>query len=102
MTKTEERFQARLKANYEAAVEYGCNPTRFFRELERRSGADIVREQLRRRRTSDGFEALHRAGHLELSVEAAVVEKEFASLFTDEEVDACLEILLECGFFGYR
>jgi hypothetical protein len=45
---------------------------------------------------------LRAAGRLDLSPEAAVVSKQYAELFTDEEVDFCLDALLECGFFGYR
>lgn len=49
-------------------------------------------------RLSDGFNALQRCGHLELSLEALVIDKRFTSLFTDEEANEALTRLLEAGY----
>ena len=47
---------------------------------------------------SDGFNALLGCGHLELSLEALVVDKRFTQLFTDEEANEALMRLLEVGY----
>ncbi len=49
-------------------------------------------------RLSDGFNALQAAGHLELSLEALVIDKRFTALFTDEEANEALGRLLEAGY----
>ena len=49
-------------------------------------------------RLSDGFNALQRCGHLELSLEALVIDKRFTNLFTDEEANEALTRLLEAGY----
>lgn len=49
-------------------------------------------------RLSDGFNALQRCGHLELSLEALAIDKRFTVLFTDEEANEALTRLLEAGY----
>lgn len=49
-------------------------------------------------RLSDGFNALMACGHLELSLEALVIDKRFTALFTDEEANEALTRLLEAGY----
>ena len=49
-------------------------------------------------RLSDGFNALLACGHLELSLEALVVDKRYTALFTDEEANEALMRLLEVGY----
>lgn len=49
-------------------------------------------------RLSDGFNQLHACGHLELSLEALVVDKRYTALFTDEEANEALMRLLEVGY----
>ena len=49
-------------------------------------------------RLSDGFNSLQAKGHLELSLEALVIDKRFTALFTDEEANGALMRLLEAGY----
>ena len=49
-------------------------------------------------RLSDGFNQLQAKGHLELSLEALVVDKRYTALFTDEEANEALMRLLEAGY----
>ena len=49
-------------------------------------------------RLSDGFNQLLACGHLELSLEALVVDKRYTALFTDEEANEALMRLLEVGY----
>ena len=102
MTKLEEKFQTQMRENAAAAAQLGAGTARFVKQAQQHGALSTVRETIRRRRVSDGFEKLQAAGRLDLSPEAAVISKQFAELFTDEEVDFCLEALMECGYFGYR
>jgi len=49
-------------------------------------------------KTSDGFAQLAAKGHLELSLEALAVKKQFTSLFSDEEANNALMRLLDAGY----
>ena len=49
-------------------------------------------------RLSDGFNQLLGCGHLELSLEALVIDKRYTALFTDEEANEALMRLLEVGY----
>lgn len=49
-------------------------------------------------RLSDGFNSLLACGHLELSLEALVIDKRYTALFTDEEANEALTRLLEAGY----
>ncbi|MBQ3193626.1 MAG: hypothetical protein IJB59_08690 [Oscillospiraceae bacterium] len=49
-------------------------------------------------RLSDGFNQLLSCGHLELSLEALVIDKRYTALFTDEEANEALMRLLEVGY----
>ena len=49
-------------------------------------------------RVSDGFDRLAQLGRLDLSLEALAVNKQFTSLFTDEEANNALMRLLEAGY----
>ncbi len=49
-------------------------------------------------RLSDGFNQLLAQGHLELSLEALVIDKRYTALFTDEEANEALMRLLEVGY----
>ena len=49
-------------------------------------------------RESDGFHSLAVMGHLELSLEALAVQKQFTGLFSDEEANNALIRLLDAGY----
>jgi len=102
MTKAEEKFEREMLDHAAAWEAFGANAARFLKQAQQHGALSAVRETIRRRRVSDGFDKLRAAGRLDLTPEAAVVSKQYAALFTDEEVDFCLEVLLECGYFGYR
>ncbi|MBQ2928446.1 MAG: hypothetical protein IJD98_07740 [Oscillospiraceae bacterium] len=57
-----------------------------------------ARRTLSGNRLSDGFNQLHACGHLELSLEALVIDKRYTQLFTDEEANEALMRLLEVGY----
>ena len=49
-------------------------------------------------RVSDGFYPLVQQGHLELTLEALSVKKQFTGLFTDEQANNALTRLLDAGY----
>lgn len=93
-------FQAQAVAHAQTAMlAHGCPTKRLVETLQTRGGVETVRELCRRGRLSDGFDALQKCGHLELSLEALVIQGKYGSLFTDEEVNFCLDVLMEAGYF---
>lgn len=92
-------FQAALlHAIDKAQGEYGVRQARLRQNIETYGAVAAVKDYIRRDRTSDGFEALVRLGHTELSMEALVAKHH--SLFTDDEVNFCFSVL--CGADYYK
>ena len=93
-------FQAQAIAQAQTAMlAHSCPTKRLIQNLEHYGGVETVKELARRHRLSDGFDALVRCGHPELTLEALAVQRKYGSLFTDEEVNWCLQVLVEAGFF---
>ena len=96
----ERAFEQELLQNAEQArLLCGSPVTRFVRRVQAIGGTAAVRELCRRSRPSDAFASLAQAGRLELSAEASAVKGKYGPLFTDDEVNACLALLLESGYF---
>lgn len=100
MTLSEQFQSTLLTACQRAQDEVGCPMTRLVQTVTKRGGVETAQELLRRQRLSDGFDALAKAGRLELSLEAVVIRKEFGQLFTDDEVNECYAALVEGGYYG--
>ena len=93
-------FQAEAISNAQTAMlAHGCPTKRLLLTLQERGGVETAKELAKRHRLSDGFEALRRCGQLRLSLEALMTKGKFSSLFTDEEVNWCLDALLDAGYF---
>lgn len=88
-----------LQNAQQARILCGSPVTRFVRSVQTAGGVAAVRESCRRNRPSDAFDSLVRAGRLDLSAEASAVKGKYGPLFTDEEVNTCLTLLLESGYF---
>lgn len=100
-TRQQQQFAAALtQAAAEAERLFGCRPGRFAQQVERFGAVAATKELLRRQQLSERFDLLHAHGRLDLSVEAIVVNKKFAALFEDDEVNACFEVLCACGYYG--
>ena len=91
--------QELLQNAQQARILCGSPVTRFVRSVQTAGGVAAVRESCRRNRPSDAFDSLVRAGRLDLSAEASAVKGKYGPLFTDEEVNTCLTLLLESGYF---
>lgn len=94
---TEERFLAAWQKRLEQAEALGVPVKRTRALLERQEPLSAAKGILRR--GSDEFGSLERLGRLDLSLEALVLAPEFGSLFTDQEANACLDALLEAGYY---
>ena len=100
MTKLETEFTADLIAAVtQAEALTGVGEPRLIRQAQKDGGAKAVKQLLARSRLTRQFAPLKEQGRLELSVEAQVIRGKYAGLFTDEEVNACLETLLDAGMF---
>lgn len=94
-------FQKEAIQNAQTAMlGHGCPTKRLIGNLETYGGAETLRELARKRRVSDGFAALRDCGHLELTPEALALKSKYGALFTDDEVNWCLEVLVEAGYYG--
>ena len=100
MIALEKKLQQEVIRNCELAEkEYGCKMTRFLQTIERFGIVRTAQEIFRKGRTSDCFNKLAEAGHLELTMEATIVKGEYAELFTDKQVNYCYELLCEKGYY---
>ena len=90
----EKKFIAAWTANREKAEKLGVRMRPVAEEDAMRS----AHRALSGNRVSDGFHILADKRHLELSLEALVVDKRFTALFTDEEANTALLRLLDAGY----
>lgn len=90
---------ALLEQLSKAAAVCGVEETRLRQQAEALGGVKAVQQMLARRQETRQFVPLKNMKRLDLSVEALVVKGKYASLFTDEEVNACLDALLEGGLY---
>ena len=91
----EEKFVEAWLANREKATHFGVR----MRPVEAAEAMKTARRWLSGNRESDGFGVLADKHHLELSLEALVVDKRFTALFTDEEANTALQRLLAAGYY---
>ncbi|MEF9960727.1 MAG: hypothetical protein RR448_09785 [Niameybacter sp.] len=100
MSVLEKQFEQELIKNCELAQkECGYTSTRFLQTIEKFGGVKTAQEILRKGRLSDGFEKLQQAGRIELTMEASMIKRPYAELFTDDEVNTCYEVLCEHGYY---
>ena len=90
----EQKFIAAWAANREKAARLGVR----MRPVEDADAMKTAHRALSGNRVSDGFNILADKRHLELSLEALVVDKRFTGLFTDEEANNALMRLLDAGY----
>ena len=90
----EEKFVAAWLANREKATHFGVR----MRPVDPAEAMKTAHRWMTGNRESDGFGILADKRHLELSLEALVVDKRFTALFTDEEANTALNRLLMAGY----
>ena len=95
-----ETFQVQAMAQAQSAMlTHGCPTKRLFQNLQTYGGVETAKELARRHRLSDGFDALVNCGQTKLTLEALAVQKQFGALFTDEEINWFLEVLVSVGYY---
>ena len=90
----EEKFIAAWLAARETAARMGVR----LRPMEAGDAMKNAHRSLSGHRASDGFAILADKKHLELTLEALVVDKRFTALFSDEEANTALMRLLDAGY----
>ena len=90
----EELFITTWLANREKAIHFGVR----MRPVAKEEAMKTAHRWLSGSRESDGFSVLADKRHLELSLEALVIDKRFTALFTDDEANEALQRLLMAGY----
>lgn len=99
----EQKFTAALAAACRQAQEQvGCPMTGLLQKIEKYGGVSTARDYIRKNRLSDGFTVLEQAGKLALSMEALVTAPAYGTLFTDDEVNACFQVLCDANYYQLR
>jgi len=96
---TDQRFTAFLvDAANRSQREAGYNPTLFRQMLGSDGGYRTAVRLLSANKVSDGFEKLWEKGRLDLSVEALILQPEWASYFAQELRSIAQKAIARCGF----
>jgi hypothetical protein len=100
LNETERAFHGAMVAIYQTAKrELGYNANRFLQMVSEHGGLAAARQLLWSDQPSDGFMTLLSHGRLDLTVEAHVLFPEYASLFTDEDLQRARDRL---ELYGWR
>ena len=91
----EEKFVAAWLAHREKAIHFGVR----MRPVTPEEAMKTAHRWLCGNRESDGFSILADKKHLELSLEALVVDPRFTALFSDDEANTALNRLLSAGYY---
>lgn len=101
MKALEARFEEQLKTALERAQADCHVPQKRLAESVKKRGALVAaKESLGRKRASEGFYGLEKAKRLDLSLEALAAREEYAPLFSDDEVNFCMDLLCEYGYYN--
>lgn len=102
-TNAEQRFEQEvIEAAKKAQELYGFNAGSFIKGFEKHGAARFFSQQFERKRLSSLFSFLvdNGAKSLELTPEALVTDSRYTALFSDEQVNFCLLLLVENGFYN--
>ena len=100
MTKLDTEFTAALLASLrEAEAVTGVAEKRLAAQAEKLGGASAVGQFLAKGQQTRQFAVLQAKQRLDLTPEALVIQGKFGPLFTDEQVNLCLQTLLDAGMF---
>lgn len=101
MTKLEEKLTKELITSCDTVFTLtGERSTRFLNNLAKDGAVKTLKRLLSGNRPSDTFDTLADRGLLVHSIEAVAVKGCYSSFFTDEEINGCLERLVDAGFYG--
>lgn len=91
---------AMLDVYKRAKSEAGYNATRFLTMVNEHGGLETARILLHSQDVSEGYIALWEKGRLDLTVEAVMLEPEWASLFSPAERLIAVTRLKQYGYQG--
>ena len=94
----EDRFHQEMLRIYAEAKEFGYLPNYFLRMVLDQGGLPAAKRLLSGNELSDGFVRLWEEGHLDLSVEALVLQDPWSSLFTHKELAKARRRLVGVGY----
>lgn len=83
-----------------AKAECEYNATYFLQMVNELGGLGAAKQLLSKPGFSDGLTALWECGRLDISMEALVVQEQWQSLFTEDELRAARMRLKELGYQG--
>lgn len=89
-----------IRIYHDARALAGYNASRFLSMVSENGGVETARTLLHASTVSDGYTALWERGHLELTVEAEILDAKWRSLFTKEEREIARRRLKEYGYSG--
>lgn len=100
MTTLEKQFsEAYIKNCEKAQQQCSCRLVRMMQQTQKYGGVKMAQELIKKGKLSDEFDKLKEEGLLHLTLEALVIQPEYADLFSDDEVNSCYEYLCECGYY---
>lgn len=101
----ENQFYRAMVHVYERALrECGYNATRFIKMVQDYGGVEAAKKLLHTPGFQYGFTELWQCGRLDITMEALVIQPQYAELFTEEEIQTAKTRLEECGYDidGYK
>jgi hypothetical protein len=103
MDELQRRFDRAMVSIYQTAKrELGYNATRFAQMISERGGLATAKQLIWSSNLSEGFTTLWERHRLGLTVEALVLESEFAPLFTDADREQAFQRLQAYDWDGVR
>ena len=93
-----DEFHQAMLDIYDKAKEHDYHATYFLRMIQQHGGVNAAKRLLQASSAQYGLSRLWELGLLHISVEALVVQKRWAPLFTDAEQRKARERLLEYGY----
>ena len=94
-----EQFEQTVLEQMAKAETLGVAHKRLEKNIAQYGAVATAQRLLKRGELSDGYEALVALGKIELSLEAVVAMGKFSELFSDDEVNACFDVLCADGFY---
>lgn len=81
-----------------AQKDLNYNPKLYIHMIEDKGAVAAAKALINNPKVSSGFEKLWEKNRLDLSLEVAVINEEFRTLFTAEEIEICRSRLEGCGY----
>ena len=94
----ERQLERAFRTGVRRCERLGYHPAYFIRMLDEHGAVGAARQLLAASAVSEGFTRLWALGHLELTVEAIVLDERFVSLFTPTERRVAQSRLEKLGY----